>query len=47
MDTVNQIQSYLLAHQYEGLIKNQTLEEEDEKIVLLGPQDGKGLNQNY
>ena len=28
MDTVTQIQSYLLAHQYEGLIKNPILEEE-------------------
>ncbi len=25
MDTVNQIQSYLLAHQYEGLIKKSNL----------------------
>ena len=31
MDTVNQIQSYLLAHQYEGLIRKSNLEEEDEK----------------
>ena len=43
MDTVNQIQSYLLAHQYEGLIKKSNLNEEDEKNSLIGPPGcGKG-----
>ena len=44
MDTVAQIQGYLLAHQYEGLIKRSKLRGRQEmRIVLLGPPGaGKG-----
>ena len=44
MDTVAQVQGYLLAHQYEGLIKRSKLRGRQEmRIVLLGPPGaGKG-----
>ena len=44
MDTVAQIQSHLLAHQYEGLIKKaQTEREAGMNVILLGaPGAGKG-----
>ena len=44
MDTVAQIQGYLLAHQYEGLIKRSKLRGRRQmRIVLLGPPGaGKG-----
>ena len=44
MDTVSQIQSHLLAHQYEGLIKTVEAERAREMIlILLGPPGaGKG-----
>ncbi len=43
MDTVSQIQSYLLAHQYEGLIKKSKLRGRGDELILLGPPGaGKG-----
>ncbi len=44
MDTVAQIQGYLLAHQYEGLIKRSRLRGRNAmRLILLGPPGaGKG-----
>ena len=43
MDTVTQIQSHLLAHQYEGLIRKARVQGETLKLILLGPPGaGKG-----
>ena len=43
MDTVAQVQGYLLAHQYEGLIKRSKLRGRRDEIDLLGPPGaGKG-----
>ena len=43
MDTVTQIQSHLLAHQYEGLIRKARLRGRTVNLILLGPPGaGKG-----
>ena len=43
MDTVTQIQSHLLAHQYEGLIRKARVRGTTVKLILLGPPGaGKG-----
>ena len=43
MDTVTQIQSHLLAHQYEGLIRKARVKGSAVKLILLGPPGaGKG-----
>ena len=44
MDTVTQVQSHLLAHQYEGLIRKSRVKGRGAmKLILLGPPGaGKG-----
>ena len=43
MDTVTQIQSHLLAHQYEGLIRKARVQGTTVNLILLGPPGaGKG-----
>ena len=43
MDTVQQVQGHLLAHQYEGLIKGRSSGAAPMRLILLGPPGaGKG-----